>query len=512
MCILDRNGHILRANQAMMRTFHSLPGTLIGRNCRDILGSLPLHGATPPADIVGEAPFLIEETTFPQAAGWFCLSAYPLKNEQDATTGVILIAKDITEAHAMRKALKKNETNLRQAGKMEAIGRLAGGIAHDFNNLLTSILGYSSLLIRSLKEDDPHRNDLKEIILAGERATALTRQLLYFSHEQALETKVLQLNLIIANIESFLRRTIGEDIALSTQLDKDLWNIRGDVSRLEQILMNLAINARDAMPKGGKLMIEASNLTLDESFCAMHPATHAGEYVLIEVSDTGHGMPPEVLDHIFEPFFTTKEKGKGTGLGLTTIYGIVRQFGGIISCYSEVNNGTTFKIFLPRCSETHASATDIIPDTALPRGSETVLVVDDESNIATMINQLLKQLGYQVLMATNGAQALTTSDKFAGKIDLALTDLIMPDLSGTELARVLAKKRPGIKVLYMSGYANGMAHQTNKLEPSANSAAGLLNDSYLQKPFSLRTLALSVRQALDQTAAPNGAAAHQAKQ
>ena len=499
MCLLDRSGRILRANHAMTQWSRPTCGDLIGRNYQDIFGCLQRQGTSVVCDVINDAPCMIDEASFPRFEGWFCISAFPLKNEQNQITGAILIVKDITESYKMRDALKKNEAGLRQSSKMEAIGRLAGGIAHDFNNILTSILGYSSLMLRTLQENDPNRNDLQEITHAAERATALTRQLLDFSHERALETKVLQLNTIIENIENFIRRTIGEDIKLVLRLDKELWNIQADTSRLEQILMNLSINARDAMPKGGQLIIKPSNQVLDNSFCRIHPEITPGHYILLEISDTGHGMPPEVLDHIFEPFFTTKEKGKGTGFGLTTIYGIVRQFGGCIACYSEINKGTTFKIYLPRCRDTHESPTDITPETTLPRGHETILVVDDEPNIVTMISQLLKELGYQVLPANNSTQGLKISEQHTGPIHMVLTDIVMPDMRGTDFVHYLTRKRPDIKVLYMSGYANDIALQTTGLKKNA---------LYLQKPFSLEMLAHQVRNILEQSPARKASQAH----
>ncbi len=488
MCLLDRSGHTLRANRSMTRLFQSTPGNLIGRHYRELFGDLTPPGGASAGDLVSAAPCEIEEITFPHTNGWFSVSTYPLHDNENVQNGAILIAKDITESRALRKSLKTNENHLRQAAKMEAIGRLASGIAHDFNNLLTSILGFSSLIFRSLKADDPHRKDLQEVIRAAERATSLTRQLLYFSQEQKLDTKTVQLNSVIENIESFLHRTIGENVRLNMRLSKELWLIRADISRLEQILINLSINARDAMPKGGQLTIETSNQSLDAGFCQSHPGLQPGRYILIEISDTGHGMPPEVLEHIFEPFFTTKKKGKGTGLGLTTIYGIVSQLGGYIACDSEVSKGTSFNIYLPQCLDACQPDEDIVPQAAMPRGHETVLVVDDEPNVVNMIDQLLNDLGYKVLAATGSSQALVIGATHPDRIDLALIDVVMPDLRGPDLGMVLAKKRPDIKVLFMSGYAGEIARQSGGLRQ---------NESYLQKPFSLHTLASCVRQALD---------------
>ena len=371
---------------------------------------------------------------------------------------------------------------------MEAIGRLASGIAHDFNNMLTSILGYSSLMLKMTKPDDPRRNDIHEIILAAERATALTRQLLDFSRNQAIETRNVSLNAIIQNLQEFLGRTLGEKIKLTMRLDPDLRNIKADVSRLEQVIVNLVVNARDAMPSGGQLMIETDNLSLDHNFCAMHPHMAPGDYVELEVSDTGCGMPSNVLEHLFEPFFTTKAKGKGTGLGLTTTYGIVKQFGGHITVYSEVGRGTTFKTYFPESQGESEAGSPATQESVLLRGNETIMVVDDETNIVNMISQILTELGYHVIAATSGCEALSLSDQHAQMIDMVLTDIIMPELNGPDLVRMLHRKRPTLKALYMSGYANNAAVQIGVLKPDT---------AFLQKPFSSETLTCCIRKVLD---------------
>ncbi len=488
MCLLDRAGHILRANRALAGRLKTDSGELAGRHYREVFGVLPPAADAGAGDLVAAAPCRIEETAFPGMEGWFSVSVYPLKNGAGALTGAVLIAKDITDARALRDSLRQNETRLRQASKMEAIGRLAGGIAHDFNNLLTSILGFSSLILRALKENDPIRRDLQEVVRAAERATSLTRQLLYFSQEQAPDTKVIQLNAVIESLASFLRRTLGERVRLTLRLQPDLWLIRADISRLEQVLINLAINARDAMSGPGELTLTTSNATLGADACQGHPGLSPGPCVALEVRDTGQGMPPEVLDHLFEPFFTTKGKGRGTGLGLTTVYGIVHQFGGHIVCDSAVNRGTTFRISLPRCLDPGEPGAQPDAGSSLPGGQETVLVVDDAPSIIGTVAQLLKGLGYQVLAAATSAQALKLGETHPGRIDLALIDVVMPDLQGTDLAALLARRRPGLRLLYMSGYTQ---------EPDGNGLRVPPGLHYLKKPFSLQVLARSVRQALD---------------
>jgi len=343
-------------------------------------------------------------------------------------------------------------------------------------------------MLKMTKPDDPRRNDIHEIILAAERATALTRQLLDFSRNQAIETRNVSLNAIIQNLQEFLGRTLGEKIKLNMRLDPDLRNIQADVSRLEQVIINLVVNARDAMPRGGQLMIETDNLSLDHNFCVTHPGLATGNYVELEVSDTGCGMPPEVLEHLFEPFFTTKSKGNGTGLGLTTTYGIVKQFGGHITVYSEVGRGTTFKLYFPESQEKNEAESPAMQESVLLRGNETIMVIDDETNIVNMISQILTELGYHVIAATSGCEALSLSDQHAQKIDMVLTDIIMPELNGPDLVRMLRRKRPTLKALYMSGYANNAAVQIGVLKPDT---------AFLQKPFSSETLTHCIRKVLD---------------
>ncbi len=392
------------------------------------------------------------------------------------------------ERKRAEEALRQSEERLRQAQKMEAVGRLAGGVAHDFNNLLTVITSYSDLLLEDLGSDDPKRDDVVQIRKAAEGAAALTRQLLAFSRQQVLEPKVLDLKATIASTEKLLKRLIGEDVHLITALAPDLGAVKADPGQLEQIIINLAVNARDAMPTGGRLTIEAANVEMDEAYVRGHAPASPGRYVLLALSDTGIGMDEQTKARIFEPFFTTKEPGKGTGLGLATVYGIVKQSGGFIWVYSEPGHGTSFKVYLPRVDE---PAEPVATPTTMAepgRGTETVLVVEDAASVRMVTRQVLERYGYAVLEAPNGETALRLAAKHHGPIHLLLTDVVMPGLSGRQLAEQLAHLRPDMKVLYASGYADHAIVHHGILE------SGI---AYLQKPFTPETLGRRVRQVLD---------------
>ena len=379
------------------------------------------------------------------------------------------------------------EEQFRQSQKMEAVGQLAGGIAHDFNNLLTAILGNTQLLLRDLPPGDAKRGDVEEIRKASERAASLTRQLLAYSRRQMLQPEVLDLNVVVAEMDRMLRRLIGEHITLVTVLAPDLGRVRADPNQIEQVIVNLAVNARDAMPDGGHLTIETANVELDESFAQAHLGSVAGAYALLAVTDTGTGMDVTVRAHLFEPFFTTKEVGKGTGLGLATVYGIVKQSGGYISVYSEPGHGSSFKIYLPRTvapAESAGSAQKGGPT----QGTETVLVVEDEPAVLSLSQRALEAQGYVVLAAADPPAALRVVERHGGTIHLLLTDVVMPTMSGAELAERLLSQRPGIRVLYMSGYPGDAAVQHGAL-PSGS--------AFLQKPFSPDGLARKVRDVLD---------------
>jgi len=393
---------------------------------------------------------------------------------------IICTARDITER-------KKLEGQFHQAMKMETVGRLAGGIAHDFNNILAVILSYSGFIIEDLKEDDPMREDAQEIKDAGNRAAALTRQLLAFSRKETTQPKILNLNNIVQNLDKMLRRIIGEDIEFATIPAEDLSDVKADPGQIEQVLANLAVNARDAMPDGGKLTIETQNVYLDQEYADNHLTVMPGSYVMLAVSDTGCGMDAETLSNIFEPFFTTKEIGKGTGLGLSTVYGIVKQNNGYILAYSEPGEGTTFKIYLPRIEDAVKTVErDEIPVESL-QGSETILLVEDDEPVRRITRRVLERQGYKIIEASDGVEALFECERHEGEIHLLLTDVIMPKMSGRELAKNLQKSHPDIKVLYMSGYTdNAIAHH------------GILDEGviFIQKPFTKNDLLQKVREAL----------------
>ncbi len=417
-----------------------------------------------------------------QAAGgeyrWFLASA----NSPDGR--VLGLWLDISEKKTL-------ELQFREAQKMEAIGRLAGGIAHDFNNLLTAIEGYSDFLLKSLAPDDERRGDAAEIKKAAESAATLTRQLLAFSRRQIFRLKVLDCNAVICNTQKMLKRLIGENITLALDLAKEECRIKADPGQLEQIIMNLIVNARDAMPRGGGVTIKTENVELDESHPKMHLEGRPGPHVMISVMDTGSGMAAEVISHIFEPFFTTKEVGKGTGLGLAMVYGIVKQSGGNIYVYSEPGLGTTFKIYLPRVTEEIKSCTSPARPKAL-RGTETILVADDDDGVRGFTLRALRESGYTVLEARDGKEAARLCGENAGKISLVLTDTIMPGMDGHELYGLISRRWPEIKVIFMSGYTD--------MEPSgAREAYEIL--PFLPKPVSMDALVEKVREVLDAPAA-----------
>lgn len=405
--------------------------------------------------------------------------------ERKGTSNIIYgVVSDITER-------KQLEEQLRQSQKMEAVGRLAGGVAHDFNNILTVIIGYSELLLhRYLDQKDPQRKDVEQISQAAEQAAALTRQLLAFSRQQVLQSKVLDLNTIVANVEQMLQRLIGEDIELATFFESTLGKVKADPGQIEQVIMNLAVNARDAMPEGGKLTLETANVFLDETYARQHVDLEAGPYVMLAVSDTGTGMSPETQARIFEPFYTTKKQGHGTGLGLATVHGIIKQSDGHIGVYSKLGQGTTFKIYLPRVDEDIDELADQSQVSAkYGQGSETILLVEDEDMVRELAHRVLIKDGYTVLEASHGTEALQVSQQYQGPIHLLLTDLVMPGgTSGRQLAEHLTSLRSEIKVLYISGYT-GRAITHHGILKSGT--------AFLQKPFTPDALTRKVRQVLD---------------
>ena len=490
ICRCDSTGKILDANPAF----------------------LDLLGFTSAGEIVGQQIY----TLYTDVEQWFDLADYlrssaPFKGltaewkRKSGTTvvrvsggsvpngrrlGVVfeLFAEDVTERRTL-------EQQLRQSQKMEAVGRLAGGIAHDFNNLLMVISGYSEFLLERLGAEPDLRGPAQEIASASERASSLTRQLLAFSRKQMLAPRIVNLNEIATENLKMLTRMIGEDIDLVMVPSPNLWPVRADAGQIEQVIMNLAINARDAMPSGGKLTIETSNLTLDEDYARIHAPLRPGEYVMISISDTGMGMDSETQSHIFEPFFTTKGT-KGTGLGLSTVYGIVKQSGGYIWVYSEVGRGTTFKIYLPRVASLEVAPAQPPESRQLQKvepGTETILLVEDEANLRYLARQYLEKQGYKVIEAADGAVAMQIAVAHEAVIHLLLTDVIMPGMNGRELAQRVSEIRPNVKVLYMSGYTENVIGHNGTLD------AGV---SLLQKPFNLRDLKSKVREVLDTAPTP----------
>ena len=426
----------------------------------------------------------IEEFRFRHRDGsyrWTRHQIRVIRNEMGEAVEAVGAWSDITE----RKLL---QDQFHQAQKMEAFGQLAGGVAHDFNNLLTIINGYSDLVLQSLPKGDPSQKLVAEIYKAGERSAGLTRQLLAFSRQQVLAPEILNLNEVVAETDKMLRRLIGEDIRLTTTLDSEPWAIRADAGQIEQVLLNLAVNARDAMPQGGRLTIETRNIELDATYTLAHKDVRPGPYVLLSVTDTGTGMTREIMLKIFEPFFTTKEAGKGTGLGLATVYGIVKQSGGHIAVYSEVGVGTTFKVYLPQVEGGTEESKPLSRTQNLPRGTETVLLAEDEAGVRELSRYILEQCGYTVLEAADGIEAYKTAVGYSGPIHVLITDVVMPGTGGRVLAEQLTERYPKLRVLFVSGYTD-----------DAVIRHGVLRDGvhFLQKPYAPVTLANKVREVLD---------------
>jgi nitrogen-specific signal transduction histidine kinase/ActR/RegA family two-component response regulator len=398
------------------------------------------------------------------------------------------VIEDISGRKQAEAALKRSEEQLRQSQKLEAIGRLAGGLAHDFNNILTAITGYSDLVLRRLGSVDPLRRSVEEIRRAAERAASLTHQLLAFSRKQMMQVKVLDLNAVVAEMESFLRRLIGEDIQLVTSLDPDLRRVKADPGQIEQVIMNLVVNARDAMPQGGRLRIETKDVSLSEPYLDDAGSVESGDYVVLSIADTGIGMNSEIKQKIFEPFFTTKEEGKGTGLGLAMVYGIVKQSGGSIRVHSEAGAGTTFMVYLPAVEEFVKAQSNGSRHIEAPGGTETVLLVEDEDMVRELVVEVLETEGYTVFSARRGAEALRLCAEQIMPINLLITDVVMPEMSGRELAEHLTARHPEIKVLFISGYTDDAIFRHGVQES---------NVAFLQKPFTTSELAAKVRSVLD---------------
>jgi len=410
-----------------------------------------------------------------------------LRNADGTPFGAVMLCRDITQRKLADQEKGQLQAQLLQAQKMESVGRLAGGVAHDFNNMLSVIIGNAELALHKVDPSNPLHKTLKDILGAGQRSAGLTRQLLAFARKQAVSPKVLDLNDTVAGMLKMLQRLLGEDITLVWMPGKNTWSVRIDPSQVDQILANLTVNARDAMNKAGKIIIETSNRVCDQAYCSSIPECVPGEYVMLAVSDNGCGMDKETLSNIFEPFFTTKQEGHGTGLGLATVYGIVRQNGGFINVYSEPGLGTTFKIYLPRHRPERPDAAGGGMDAAPMGGTETILVVEDEEAVLNLTRDMLESLGYHVLAVKKPEEALRLAAEFQGAIDLLLTDVVMPDMNGKELSERIMHLKPGMQCLYMSGYTADVIARQGMLEEGIH---------FIPKPFSLQDLAAKIREAL----------------
>jgi PAS domain S-box-containing protein len=476
---------IIYASPGFERLTGYTAAEVVGRNCRFLQGTDSDRQAVARVReaVQDGEPCVVEVLNYRKDGTpfWNELSISPVRDEAGRLTHFVGVQADVT-------ARRRLEEQYRQAQKMEAIGQLAGGIAHDFNNLLTIINGYADLLLQSLPPADPSRELLVEIHRAGERSAGLTRQLLAFSRRQVLTPRVLDLNAVVADTEKMLRRVIGEDVRLATAPGIGLWPVRSDSGQVEQVLLNLAVNARDAMPTGGRLTIETRNVELDEGYAVAHPGARPGPHVLLAVSDTGCGMSDEVKARIFEPFFTTKGAGKGTGLGLATVHGIVTQSGGHVGVYSEVGVGTTFKVYLPRAEGLVARSKGRVGTPTPPRGTETVLLVEDDPGVRALSRHILAGCGYTVLEAGDGDEAERVASRHVGPIHLLMTDVVMPGQGGQAVAKRLLEQHPNLKVLYVSGYTDDAVVRHGVLHDQVN---------FLQKPFTSAALAWRVREALD---------------
>jgi signal transduction histidine kinase len=443
-----------------------------------------------------ELPFIIVSGTIGEESAVAAMRAgahdYFIKDKLGPKF-IAAIERELGEATMRRErrqaqdALLKTEEQLRQSQKMEAIGRLAGGVAHDFNNILSVIMSYGELLLMDLPAGDRMREDVEEICKAGKRAADLTRQLLMFSRQQVLEPRVLDLNEVLASVDKMLQRILGADVALATVKGAGLGRVRCDPTSIEQVLMNLVVNARDAMPTGGKLTLETSNVELSDEYVRAHTGARPGPHVLLAVTDTGIGMDQRMLERIFEPFFTTKQMGKGTGLGLSTVFGIVQQNRGSVAVVSEVGRGTTFRVYLPRVTAPVDPVT-LAPGLSSVRGTETILLVDDDEQVRHVARAILTRHGYVVLEARDAAHAIARAEATPAPIHLLLTDVVMPDMSGPDLAKRLAVTRPEMKVLCMSGYTDDTIIRHGVVESRV---------AYVQKPVTPESLSRRVREVLD---------------
>jgi two-component system, cell cycle sensor histidine kinase and response regulator CckA len=481
--IMDLAGLILEANREAERLFGRSRALIVGRSYDEfVVAEEREESRTKRSQLRSDGTLRVAGRHLERAGGTVVsvdVSGSLVRIGEESR--ILAILRDVTERQRL-------EALLLQSQKMESVGRLAGGVAHDFNNLLGVITGYGDLLLREIGEGHPAHRRVVEIRKAADRAAALTRQLLAFSRKQVMHLRVLDLNAVVDGIEPMLRRLIGEHIQLITVLHPDLGRVKADPGQLEQVIANLAVNSRDAMARGGKLIIETGNVELDEMYAAARPDARPGPHVMLAVSDTGHGMDTATLSHMFEPFFTTKGLGQGTGLGLATVYGIVRQVGGQVMVYSEPGRGTSFKIYLPRMEEAADEVRVAAPAGPAPRGTETVLLVEDEPALRILIDEILLDAGYRVLEAATPDEALALAAAHDGVIHLALTDVVLPSMSGRQMADVVRAARPETRVLFMSGYTDDAISHHGILEPGRH---------FMEKPFTSDALLRKVREILD---------------
>ncbi|MEW6775971.1 MAG: ATP-binding protein [Bdellovibrionota bacterium] len=481
--VKDLEGRYVLVNNHFERVFHVTKNRVVGKSDFDLFPEMAPRLRRNDKDALAQGGIQVEETLLVDGKPRTYISGkFPVQGEGKKVVALCGILTDVTH-------FKNLEEQFRQIQKMESIGRLTGGVAHDFNNMLTVINSYAALLLRDLPAGTKASDSAQQIVTAGLRAADLTKQLLAFSRKQILQPRVLNLNTVVSGAGKLLRHLIGEDVDLHIALAPDLGTVQVDPVQIEQVILNLAVNARDAMPRGGRLTIETANVPLGADYCREHAEVKPGNYVLLAISDTGHGMDKEVLAHIFEPFFTTKELGKGTGLGLATVYGIITQSGGHVWVYSEPGHGTMFKIYFPRLDRVTGDPKAASPrEEIVPGGTECILAVEDEPLLGTLVKDALEEKGYRIILAAGPDEALSAAKEHGEKIDLLLTDVIMPKMSGNLLAKEILKICPGVKVLYVSGYTdNAIVHH------------GVLDQgiAFLQKPFTPEALARKVRTVLD---------------
>jgi PAS domain S-box-containing protein len=486
---LDTERHFVFANEACRKWFRLSEGQIIGHHIQEVTGAEAYEQLESEIDSVLKGDTVkIERAAILDPSRYIYINYVPDIDRDGNITGFFLFIIDLTHNKVAEEQLRKSEEQLRQAQKLESIGRLAGGIAHDFNNMLTAINGYCELTLLRMSQDDPLRRNIEEIKKAGERSAALTNQLLTFSRRQILEVSTLDVNRIVEDSIVMLQRVIGEDVRIELDLEKELWSIEGDQSQLTQVLLNLVVNSRDAMPRGGTVTITTRNAVLDNRFVSRRPGSREGKFVCLSVADTGTGMDEETQRHIFEPFFTTKETGKGTGLGLSMVYGIVKQLNGYVWVNSLPDGGTTFDIYLPRIKVGAEIEAISSPTSEHRAGSENILLVEDEDIVRELSRQILESCGYNVFAATNGKAAIELFTKGDVVIDLLFTDVVMPEISGPELAEQLVAMRPGLKVLFASGYLEEPVPMLDRVGDNGN---------FIQKPFSYDQLVKKVRAILD---------------